>query len=207
MNSTKDNILIQAEAFFMKYGFRNVTMDDLCKEMGISKKTLYQYFQTKDALVESCILWYMEKEADKVQQIRKKASDPVDAFYRISKRALESLKEVSPFVIFDLQKNHPEIWKKFVNHDFEWQYNMLVFNFKSGIEQGFYRAEINPSKVAKLFLLQSEGMLRPRIFEPESLELIEAITIRDELFLRSICTPLGIGRLISLMSAKATTIS
>ena len=36
MNSTKDNILIQAEAFFMKYGFRNVTMDDLCKEMGIS---------------------------------------------------------------------------------------------------------------------------------------------------------------------------
>lgn len=207
MNSTKDNILIQAEAFFMKYGFRNVTMDDLCKEMGISKKTLYQYFQTKDALVESCILWYMEKEADKVQQIRKKATDPVDAFYRISKRALESLKEVSPFVIFDLQKNHPEIWKKFVNHDFEWQYNMLVFNFKSGIEQGFYRAEINPSKVAKLFLLQSEGMLRPRIFEPESLELIEAITIRDELFLRSICTPLGIGRLISLMSAKATTIS
>ena len=142
MNSTKDNILIQAEAFFMKYGFRNVTMDDLCKEMGISKKTLYQYFQTKDALVESCILWYMEKEADKVQQIRKKATDPVDAFYRISKRALESLKEVSPFVIFDLQKNHPEIWKKFVNHDFEWQYNMLVFNFQSGIEQGFYRAEI-----------------------------------------------------------------
>lgn len=207
MNSTKDNILIQAEAFFMKYGFRNVTMDDLCKEMGISKKTLYQYFQTKDALVESCILWYMEKEADKVQQIRKKATDPVDAFYRISKRALESLKEVSPFVIFDLQKNHPEIWKKFVNHDFEWQYNMLVFNIKSGIEQGFYRAEINPSKVAKLFLLQSEGMLRPRIFEPESLELIEAITIRDELFLRSICTPLGIERLISLMSAKATTIS
>ena len=207
MNSTKDNILIQAEAFFMKYGFRNVTMDDLCKEMGISKKTLYQYFQTKDALVESCILWYMEKEADKVQQIRKKATDPVDAFYILSKRALESLKEVSPFVIFDLQKNHPEIWKKFVNHDFEWQYNMLVFNFKSGIEQGFYRSDINPSKVAKLFLLQSEGMLRPRIFEPESLELIEAITIRDELFLRSICTPLGIERLISLMSAKATTIS
>ena len=109
MNSTKDNILIQAEAFFMKYGFRNVTMDDLCKEMGISKKTLYQYFQTKDALVESCILWYMEKEADKVQQIRKKTTDPVDAFYSLSKRALESLKEVSPFVIFDLQKNHPEI--------------------------------------------------------------------------------------------------
>ena len=89
MNSTKDNILIQAEAFFMKYGFRNVTMDDLCKEMGISKRTLYQYFQTKDALVESCILWYMEKEADKVQQIRKKATDPVDAFYSLSKRALE----------------------------------------------------------------------------------------------------------------------
>ena len=85
--------------------------------------------------------------------------------------------------------------------------NMLVFNFQSGIEQGFYRAEINPSKVAKLFLLQSEGMLRPRLFEPESLELIEAITIRDELFLRSICTPLGIERLISLMSAKATNIS
>jgi len=50
-------------------------------------------------------------------------------------------------------------------------------------------------------------MLRPRIFEPESLELIEAITMRDELFLRSICTPLGLERLISLMSTKASTIS
>ena len=75
MNITKENILMQAEAFFLKYGFRNVTMDDLCKEMGISKKTLYQYFQTKDALVEACILGYMEKEADKVQQIRMKASE------------------------------------------------------------------------------------------------------------------------------------
>jgi hypothetical protein len=55
--------------------------------------------------------------------------------------------------------------------------------------------------------LQSEGMLRPRIFEPESLELIEAITIRDELFLRSICTSIGLERLISLMSAKTTNIS
>ena len=203
MNITKENILMQAEAFFLKYGFRNVTMDDLCKEMGISKKTLYQYFQTKDALVEACILGYMEKEADKVQQIRMKASDPVDAFYSLSKRARESLKEVSPFVIFDLQKNHPEIWKKFVNHDFEWQYNMLVFNFQLGIDQGFYRPDINPAKVAKLFLLQSEGMLRPRIFEPESMELIEAITLRDELFLRSICTELGMERLKALMGQNS----
>lgn len=200
MNITKENILVQAEAFFLKYGFRNVTMDDLCKEMGISKKTLYQFFQTKDALVEACIFGYMEKEANKVQQIRQKATDPVDAFYSLSKRALESLKEVSPFVIFDLQKNHPEIWKKFVNHDFEWQYNMLTTNFNTGIEQGFYRPEINASKVAKLFLLQAEGMLRPRIFEPESLELIEAITLRDELFLRSICTELGLERLKKLMT-------
>lgn len=200
MNNTKENILIQAEAFFLKYGFRNVTMDDLCKEMGISKKTLYQFFQTKDALVEACILGYMEKEVIKVQQIRLKATDPVDAFYSLSKRALESLKEVSPFVIFDLQKNHPEIWKRFVNHDFEWQYNMLIINFNTGIEQGFYRPEINPAKVAKLFLLQTEGMLRPRIFEPESLELLEAITLRDELFLRSICTDLGLDRLKKLMA-------
>ena len=203
MNITKENILMQAEAFFLKYGFRNVTMDDLCKEMGISKKTLYQYFQTKDALVEACILGYMEKEADKVQQIRMKASDPVDAFYSLYNRARAALSEVSRFVIFDIQKNHPEIWQKFVNNDFEWQYNMLVFNFQSGIDQGFYRPDINPAKVAKLFLLQSEGMLRPRIFEPESMELIEAITLRDELFLRSICTELGMERLKALMGQNS----
>jgi AcrR family transcriptional regulator len=174
-------------------------MDDLCKEMGISKKTLYQFFQTKDALVEACIFRYMEQEGEKVQQLRLKASDPVDAFYSLSKRARESLNEISPFVIFDLQKNHPEIWKKFVVHDFEWQYNMLVFNFQSGIDQGYYREDIHPSKVAKLFLLQSEGMLRPRIFEPESMELVEALTLRDELFMRSICTERGLERLNTLM--------
>lgn len=207
MSNLRENILTQSEAFFMKYGFRNVTMDDLCKELGISKKTLYQFFETKDALVQACITGYMEKEANKVHKIRMNATDPVDAFYSLSKRAIESLKEVSPFVIFDLQKNHPEIWKKFVDHDFEWQFNMLITNFKQGIALGFYRPEINAEKVARLFLLQAEAMLKPRVFEPESLELIEAIIIRDELFLRSICTPLGLERLMSLMSAKATTIS
>lgn len=166
----------------------------------MSKKTLYHFYETKDALVEACILGYMENEANKVQQILQVATDPVDAFYRLSHRALESLKEVTPFVIYDLQKNHPEIWKKFVNHDFEWQYHMLLSNFNAGIAMGFYRSDLNTAKVAKLFLLQAEGMLRPRISEQEGLELVEAFALRDELFLRSICTDVGLARLKNLMS-------
>lgn len=207
MNNVKDNILSQAKSFFLKFGFRNVTMENLCKEMGISKKTIYQFFETKDFLVEACILDYMEKEANLIQKIRNESKDPLETFYNLSRRALESLKEVSPFVIFDLQKNHPEIWKKFVNHDFEWQYNMLIYNLKMGKQEGYYRPEINPEKVALVFLHQTEGMLRPRIFETSSMELIEAIKIRDEIFLRGICTSLGLERLEKLIQSNQNKIT
>jgi len=200
MQQTRENIIGQAKAFFLQYGFRNVTMDELCRGLGISKKTLYQCFDTKDLLVEAVISDYLDKEIVRVRGILEGLDHPVDVFFHLSRRALESLKEVSPMIVFDLQRNHPEIWKQFVQRDFMWQHDMLTENVRDGIKQGFYREAIDADKVIRLFLLQSVGMLRPRIIEPEIMDLLEAMTLRDELFLRSICTPLGLERLATLLS-------
>ena len=51
----KENIITKASELFLTLGFKSVTMDDIANEMGISKKTIYKYFNNKEILVDNCV--------------------------------------------------------------------------------------------------------------------------------------------------------
>ena len=51
MNSTKQQYVETAFELYKKFGFKSITVDDLARAMGISKKTLYEHFENKDEIV------------------------------------------------------------------------------------------------------------------------------------------------------------
>ena len=61
MSEIKDKILTESEALFMRYGFKSITMDDVSRELGVSKKTVYQFFADKNDLVNQCIDHHLEE--------------------------------------------------------------------------------------------------------------------------------------------------
>ncbi len=62
MNETKEKILLGAKKLFLRLGLRNVTLDDICRELGISKKTLYLHFEDKNDLVKQIFEQLLSKK-------------------------------------------------------------------------------------------------------------------------------------------------
>lgn len=191
---TKEQILTKAVEFFIRYGFRSVTMDDLCRELGISKKTLYQYFPNKDALIEESIMHHGKDEAVACNRIFEQSRDAVEEFLLISRMNRDILREISPVAIYDLQKYHPDIWRRMMLEQFTEEYGMISRILEDGKKQGLFRADLPVDTVVRLFMAQLSGMVQEHIFPSESNALVDAIPVRDELFLRAICTPEGLQK-------------
>ena len=56
---TKERITEKANELFMRYGVRSVSMDDIAAQLGMSKKTLYQYYTDKEELVDAVLSHFL----------------------------------------------------------------------------------------------------------------------------------------------------
>ena len=101
---TKNRIVEKAEALYMRFGIRSVSMENMAEELGMSKKTLYQYFADKDELVEEVVKRHTFTIREECEQIAKEAKDAVHEIFLIMQRVMEDFRNMNPMVLFDLQK-------------------------------------------------------------------------------------------------------
>jgi len=92
----KLNYLKQILPLFMKYGVKSVTMDDIAKELGISKKTLYKYFKDKDGIVSTLMKMDINGEKELLLSLTKTSKNAIEETYAFSKVLIEKLKSVNP---------------------------------------------------------------------------------------------------------------
>ncbi len=110
-NPGRQRIVAAARRHFFAYGFRAVTMDDLAKELGMSKKTLYAHFPSKVALVEAVLLDKVRSvEADLERITPDSSSDFPAALQRLLARVHRHTEEVQPPFLRDLQREAPEMF-------------------------------------------------------------------------------------------------
>lgn len=196
MDNNRVIILNKAAEVFLRYGIRSVSMDDLCRELGMSKKTLYQYFETKDDLIYRVLEQHCCEEMGNIRRLRDVARDAIEEFLLIGQMNVETIRQASPRLMYDLQKYHAEVWNRMLCTEAKLHLEMLTANLEWGISQGLYRAEIPIDIVARLFFAQSTGMLEERLFPADFERLEQALVTRDNLFLRGIATAQGVERLL-----------
>lgn len=144
----KENILATAHELFHKYGVRSVSMDDIARELSISKKTIYQYFKDKNDLVSTVTNLHMEMEKEEIEEIARSSVNAIDELSKISVCLRKNMKEINPSLIFDLKKYHKsawDIWTEFKNVFIK---NNIVDNLNKGINEGFFREEIDVEVLA-----------------------------------------------------------
>jgi len=83
MIETKKSILENTHKLFMQYGIKSVTMSDIARKLGISKKTLYTYFDKKEDLIDEGIKVHIAEEKEKVNEISANAKDAIDEMMSI----------------------------------------------------------------------------------------------------------------------------
>jgi AcrR family transcriptional regulator len=192
MNDELKNILLKVRGLYIKYGIKSITMDDVARELGISKKTLYQYVTDKEDLVGKFI----------DNEIAQRQEDICKCF-RIGFNAIEELFEISMFMNkimqrfnstteHDLKKYYPDYYEKTLKARREGIYNYILVNLKKGINEGLYRKELNKEVIAKLYLWRSENAHLDELFTVEEFTSIKLFIELLTYHVRGIATEKGI---------------
>jgi TetR/AcrR family transcriptional regulator, cholesterol catabolism regulator len=160
----KEKILKGAEGLFMKYGIRSITMDDIARQLGVSKKTLYQHFADKDDIVTQVCTQHMQNTLNQFEDILKSSENAVEELAKLSMCLKQNMEETNPSLLFDLQKYHPRAWAFWMEFKQKNIYDSVKRNVDRGIGEGFYRPELNAEIISILRMTMIEAAFDDRSF-------------------------------------------
>jgi AcrR family transcriptional regulator len=144
----ENRILFKARDLMTRHGVKHVTMDDIATQLGISKKTIYQFYKDKDALVMAVVNFELEEQALKCQRTQDNADNAVHEMFMILEDIQQMFKSMNPTTMNELAKYYPEAFLRIQTHKDVFMHKIIKTNMIKGIEQGLYRKEIDPEILA-----------------------------------------------------------
>ncbi len=157
-------IVEKANDMFLNLGFKSVTMDDLASEMGMSKKTIYTYFQNKTKLVEATTHHLFCKISDGINAILQENLDPIEELYTIKAFVMQHLKNEKTAPLHQLQKYYPKIHAGLKEKQFEVFQECVVDNLARGIEKGVFRKNIDIAFISRIYFIGTTGIKDKNMF-------------------------------------------
>lgn len=151
MDAIKQKILDEAEALFMRYGLKSVSMDDIARKLAMSKKTLYQFVGGKHDLIKEVMQCNGERDIEVLQASALEADDAIDEYLRNSRYFIREMRNVSPTTLYDLKKYYPDIWNNQFDSQKDHFLQGIYQNIIRGQAEGLYRNEINPDIIARIY--------------------------------------------------------
>lgn len=193
MNEELKSILSKVRELYNKYGIKSVTMDDVARELGISKKTIYEYVSDKDELVGL----YVENEIlirqKEICNCFRAGSNAIEELFEISLFMTKIMREQNPATEHDLKKYYPHHFQEILTARRSGIIEYIIMNLKKGKKEGLYREEMNEEIIAKLYLSRVESIHLNDLY---SVEEFTSYTIQSELLkyhVRGIATEKGIS--------------
>jgi TetR/AcrR family transcriptional regulator, cholesterol catabolism regulator len=149
----KLQIIAAACGLFKTIGIKNLTMDDLANVTGILKKTLYQFFNGKTALIECVITDIIRQKKEALREARLFSSNAVEQAFLGWHVMQEFLQTINPEVSEELRNHYPQAY--YVVSEFQdvFLYNNFKLNIETGITQELYRNNIKTEIIAR-YLVQ-----------------------------------------------------
>tara|TARA_R110000796_G_scaffold183498_1_gene299918 strand:+ start:53204 stop:53815 length:612 start_codon:yes stop_codon:yes gene_type:complete len=178
----KNQFLEFAISKFTKFGSKRFTLDDLANELGVSKKTIYQHFSNKEAIICESLEFLLNKiKLEMFEGIAKEKSNPILAIILVYKIGLDHLKTFSPTFLFGLKKYYPKANDVF--YTFRTEINTLILNLLIEAQNsGHIRKNVKIELTFELFLNQFELniFLKHNLFETYSnQELLQHLIIHN----------------------------
>lgn len=166
MDEKQFEIVEKSAQVFLKFGIRAVTMDDLSRELGMSKKTIYKYFSDKDELIKTIIAFKTQSDREICAIATHQADNAIDEMIRISEFVSEMLQDVHSSVFFDLQKYHRDAWQLMEDHKNTFVRSQIKGNIERGINEGIYRANADSDILSKVYVATMSALFDGHTFPP-----------------------------------------
>lgn len=191
MQKAEDRILDVARELFFRHGIKSITMDDIAAQLGMSKKTIYQYFEDKNALLISLTEEELREQTKEMQDIRKRSENAIDELLQSMACMSKNFSRMNPSLFYDLQRYHSSAWDFFKQFKEKEMTGFVEENLRRGIRQELYRKDIKIKTLARLRLEEVELGFNPKAFPQDSFNIPDVQVTLLEHFLFGVVTLRG----------------
>jgi AcrR family transcriptional regulator len=187
----KERIVKSAFSLFWRYGIKSVTMDDIARELGISKRTIYQHYSDKEAILKMVIQEELSSQQCDMEQLDEITDNPIDQMIQATDQMRTAMAHMNPALLYDLKKYYPESWGLFQAYKHEFILKGIRDNMVRGIAEGYYRPDIDVEVLSLLRIGEFEIAFDPSIFPPDKFHMMLVQMQFVHHFLRGILTEKG----------------
>jgi len=206
METMETDIIGKAKEMFHRYGLRPVTMDDIAKELSVSKKTLYKYFSNKEELVEKSVEQIFETVSGRMRELLNFRGNAIDMLFAMDEVICSNIEDHDPGLQFQLERYYPELHAKLENQKQKMVYLMMHHNIKQGKEEGLFRPELNADVVAFLYYSRARLMTESDMSHLQGQNLSTSSLMREILIyhVRGIANEKGLAYLAQKIKSWKT---
>jgi hypothetical protein len=170
-------------------------MDDIAKELAISKKTIYTFFSTKTKLVEATTYYLFHKINSEIQTICSLGKNPIQELFMIKTLVLEHLKNEESSPQYQLQKYYPELYISVRQKQFDSINDCISKNLEKGIKNNYYRKGLDINLITRFYFIGIIGIKNIDLFPKYEFGMPYLLNIFLEYHIRAIATKKGIESL------------
>jgi AcrR family transcriptional regulator len=160
----KQHIISESIQLFLKFGVKSLTMEDIARKLGISKKTLYTHVKDKEDLLLQAVILFGKFEDKQLSEICSRGLNAIDESLEIKKWVLDMIQNIHPSVAYDIEKFYPAVSKRMKTSRHENVYRSIYQNIVKGQKEGLYRSDINADILAKLYIGRMESIFDQELF-------------------------------------------
>lgn len=170
MDEKHEKFLLRVYELYNRYGIKSVTMDDVARELGISKKTLYECIKDKSELVKHVIEMVYRYHVDKLNEITTRDLNAIDELFEVNRYMTQMIKEQNPTLGYDLQKYYPELNQSLMQEQRQRMLDAIRLNLVKGIGEGLYRKEMNVDIILWLHMGRMEYRYQQDSFQLKDID-------------------------------------
>ena len=187
----QERIRQKADELFRRYGIRSVTMDEIATQLGMSKKTIYQYYTDKDQLVDAVAVDEIQFSQECCIKDAAVSSNAIEEMFRVMEFVEVMFRNMNPSMLYDLEKYHPGGYRKFLDHKNKFLYDMVRKNIERGIKEELYRPEIDIEIMSRYRLESMMLVFNTALFPSSKFNLVKLHKEILEHFLYGLATLKG----------------
>lgn len=176
---------------FMRFGIKSVSMDDIARDVGISKKTLYQHVEDKRDLVRLVFEQYLDDDEQYCTSMMDATINPIQQLLNLAKHIVEHFNDMNPSTMFDVQKYYPNCWELFNDHKNKYIKAQIEDNLHAGMDGGLYRPELNVQIISKLYICLIDATVNPETFPSKDFDRVSIFVQLFDYHLHAIMTTEG----------------
>lgn len=165
---TRSRIIESAVKLFSARGYNAASVDDICKDAGMSKGAFYHHFESKQALFLALLDGWLQTidhaiEASKDKTVPETFMQMTEAFPYIFETAGEGL---PMFLEFWLQASRDEkIWQASIT-PYRRYHKHFTSLIKKGVDEGSF-VEVNPELASRMIVSTAMGLLLQSLLDPK----------------------------------------